>query len=103
MPAVVSSTVRSSGGGTSDDDGSLGCPRSTKNERNRSRISAAFTPRESSAEQPASICRLWSGFQALWVSPLWVQLTNDTPRAEETRAMDLEGLVAEARARKPQP
>src|SRR4051794_5105992 len=46
---------------------------------------------------------MWSAFRPHGVSPLWVQLTNDTPRAERTRAMDLEGLIAEARERRPQP
>src|SRR4051794_40311046 len=47
MPAVVSSTDRSSGGGTSDADGTLRWSRSSKYDRNFSRISAAFTDGES--------------------------------------------------------
>src|SRR4051812_44707585 len=68
-----------------------------------SRISATLTPRECSAALLAPDRRLWSGFRAERVSPLWVALTNDTLRAERTRAMDLEGLIAEARERRPQP
>ncbi len=41
MPAVVSSTVGSYEEGTSDADGIRRCSRSSKNDRNRSRISAA--------------------------------------------------------------
>src|SRR5580700_6214757 len=40
MPAVVSSTVRSSAGGTSDAEGMRRCSRWTKNSRYRSRISS---------------------------------------------------------------
>ena len=39
MPAVVSRTDGSYVGGTSDDEGTRRCPRSSKNPRNRSRIS----------------------------------------------------------------
>src|SRR3954464_8862978 len=46
MPAVVSSTERSSGGGTSEAEGTLRWSRSSKNDRKRARISAAFTGRE---------------------------------------------------------
>src|SRR3954454_16667376 len=84
MPAVVSSTERSSGGGTSEAEGTLRWSRSSKNDRKRARISAAFTGRE---------CRCVPG-RALTIYCL---------PAERTRAMDLEGLVAEARERRPQP
>src|SRR3954453_6294717 len=84
MPAVVSSTERSSGGGTSEADGTLRWSRSSKNERKRERISAAFTVREG---------RCVSGGA----------LTIRSLPADSTRAMDLEGLVAEARERRPQP
>src|SRR3954468_2892496 len=84
MPAVVSSTERSSGGGTSEAEGTLRWSRSSKNDRKRERISAAFTGRE---------CRCVSGGA----------LTIRCLPAESTRAMDLEGLIAEARERRPQP
>src|SRR3954470_7164264 len=47
IPAVVSSTDGSCTDGTSEPDGSLRWPRSSKNERNRSRISAAVMALES--------------------------------------------------------
>jgi len=42
MPSVVSRTVGSKELGTSDADGTRRCPFRSKNDRNRSRISAAF-------------------------------------------------------------
>src|SRR3954465_1888574 len=84
MPAVVSSTERSSGGGTSDAEGTLRWSRSSKNDRKRERISAAFTERESRYVSEGA-------------------LTIDCLPADSTRAMDLEGLIAEARERRPQP
>jgi hypothetical protein len=42
IPAVVSSTLGSYELGTSDADGMRRCPLRSKNDRNRSRISAAF-------------------------------------------------------------
>ena len=45
MPAVVSSTDGSYDGGTSDADGMRRWSRSSKNDRKRSRISAAFIAR----------------------------------------------------------
>src|SRR3954465_6296550 len=84
IPAVVRSTERSSGGGTSDAEGTLRWSRSPKNDRKRERISAAFTERESRYVSEGA-------------------LTIDCLPADSTRAMDLEGLVAEARERRPQP
>src|SRR3954452_24432890 len=84
MPAVVSSTERSSGGGTSEAEGTLRWSRSSKNDRKRERISAAFTGRE---------CRCVSGGA----------LTIYCLPAESTRAMGPEARAAEARRRRPQP
>src|SRR3954462_11077531 len=117
MPAVVSSTERSSGGGTSDADGTLRWSRSSKNDRKRERISAAFTERESRevALRPV-VCSSRPAFakfrrstppgrgqNAARAGGLGTRLTDECLRAESTRAMDLEGLVPGAREPRPQP
>ena len=56
MPAVVSSTDGSWTDGTSDAEGSRRCSRSSKNDRNRSRISAAFMALES-RRAGIAVCR----------------------------------------------